>query len=114
MNPPPGATVSAMRFAFAPLLLASLSLVTGCTKALSESGEEEIGFATEEIVNGSPDSGHPATVALTTQGFPFCSGTLVTPTVVVTAAHCIDPNNGVPPVDEIEIFFGNDAFQGGT
>jgi MYXO-CTERM domain-containing protein len=103
-----------MRIAFASLMLASLSIVTGCTKSLSESGEEEIGFATDEIVNGSPDSGHPATVSLTTQGFPFCSGTLVTPTVVVTAAHCIDPSNGVPPVDEIDIFFGSNVFQGGT
>lgn len=114
MKPPLSATVSRMRLALAPLLLASLSIATGCTKSLSESGEEEIGFATDEIVNGSPDSGHPAAVALTTQGFPFCSGTLVTPTVVVTAAHCIDPNNGVPPVDEIDIFFGSNVFQGGT
>jgi len=103
-----------MRFASASLLLASLSIATGCTKGLSESGEEEIGFATEEIVNGSLDSGHPATIALTVQGFPFCSGTLVTPTVVVTAAHCIHPSNGVPPVDEIDIFFGSNVFQGGT
>lgn len=114
MNPPPSATVSAMRFACASLLLASLSIATGCAKGLSESGEEEIGFATEEIVNGSPDAGHPATVALTVQGFPFCTGTLVTPTVVVTAAHCISPEIGSPTWDEVDVFFGANVFENGT
>jgi MYXO-CTERM domain-containing protein len=112
MNPTPSATVSAMKSGFVSLL-ASVSLMVGCTPAVGPGEESEaIAFASDEIVNGSPDPGHPATVALTVQGFPFCSGTLVTPTVVVTAAHCIHPGK-VPPVEEIEIFFGSNVFGGG-
>jgi MYXO-CTERM domain-containing protein len=65
-------------------------------------------------VNGQPDPGHPATVALTVNGQPFCSGTLVTKTVVVTASHCIFPGIGVDPPTAIEVFFGADVSQGGT
>lgn len=44
------------------------------------------------VVGGSPDnSGHPYVAAIlyfTGHGFELCSGSLVTPTVLVTAAHC--------------------------
>jgi secreted trypsin-like serine protease len=44
------------------------------------------------VVGGSPadPADYPSTVAVTdTQGEPFCTGTLVAPKAVVTAAHCI-------------------------
>jgi MYXO-CTERM domain-containing protein len=64
------------------------------------------------IVYGSPDTNpaHMATVALTQgpNGGFFCSGTLITETVVLTAGHCLQGSSGNPYV-----FFGNDVRQAG-
>ena len=63
----------------------------------------------DPIVNGQNDSGHAGVVALTYQGQAFCSGTLVTPTVVVTASHCIFPGIGIDPPTDAQVFFGSDV-----
>ncbi len=56
------------------------------------------------IYYGTPDT-NPAVVAITNgpgTGF-FCSGTLITPNVVLTAAHCLEGMN----TSTIQIMFGN-------
>jgi MYXO-CTERM domain-containing protein len=79
-----------------------------------DEGAAPVGEAVAPIVNGTVvTEGDGAVVALTTSGLQFCSGTLVRPRVVVTAAHCLPPNVEIP-VDAIEIFFGNDVSQAGT
>ena len=80
------------------LLLASLAL-SGCEEESSDledgtaDGEadrgEALGAAGSAIVGGAEDAEHPAVVALTFQGQAFCSGALIAPTVVLTAAHCL-------------------------
>ncbi|MDP7111274.1 MAG: trypsin-like serine protease [Myxococcota bacterium] len=47
------------------------------------------------IWNGTPTEDHPAVGALTVNGAAFCTGTLVAPDAVLTAAHCIDYLDGV-------------------
>jgi hypothetical protein len=88
-------------------LFSVLSLTLSCGV---DTREPITGRASQSIVNGQNDSGHPAIVALTIQGQAFCTGTLVTPEVVVTAAHCIHPSTGVP-ANQTDIFFG-DALNG--
>jgi hypothetical protein len=81
----------------------ALGLAAGCAGPLDP--VEPAVRSSAPITNGAVDGGHPYSVALTSNGAVFCSGTLVSPTVVVTAAHCIYPGLGVEPTS-IEIFFG--------
>jgi V8-like Glu-specific endopeptidase len=89
--------------------LAAALLVVGCAVEPSP----ELGSDQAAIVNGQLATGDPAVVALTTRGQQFCTGTVVAPRVVVTAAHCLPPNIELS-TSAIEIFFGNDVDQGGT
>ena len=93
--------------------VALLSLI-GCEVESNGAREEAVELEHQPIVNGQLDAAHPASVALTVAGQPFCSGTLVTPTVVVTAAHCISPEIGGVQWEVVEVFFGSDVSAGGV
>src|SRR3712207_3171579 len=62
----------------------------------------------DAIIGGQPDgNGHPNVALLWITDGPdryICTGTLVSPTVVVTAAHCL---GGVPEIqpDKVEVTF---------
>jgi MYXO-CTERM domain-containing protein len=83
------------------------ALLAGCV--LDDGGEPaaELANGGQAIVNGAASTAHPAVVALTVRGGgAFCTGTLVSRRVVVTAAHCLPPHVPVS-IDQIEIFFGD-------
>jgi len=85
-----------------PLLIATC-LATGCGPAEAVAGQdaEPDGTARWPIVGGAPATVEQlfATVSiLPTSGpfEPFCTGTLVAPTVIVTAAHCMVLGDSAP------------------
>ncbi len=70
------------------LLGAACLVAVGC--GLPAGSADEVQSQRDEIVGGMTDTADPAVVALTVQGQEFCTGTLVAPMTVLTAAHCIN------------------------
>jgi hypothetical protein len=93
---------------FAPALALSLSFA-GCAPADGERLAESV----LPVVNGTYDTGDLAVVALTNGEHITCSGTLISSTVVVTAAHCVPPHTPYHSAyTDIQIYFGS-SFPGG-
>jgi len=73
---------------------------------LAACGEAPVWSRTDAIVGGVDDADDPAVVSVTVAGFPACSGTLVSPTAVLTAGHCA---NLLGSLASTEVRFGRDA-----
>ncbi len=91
------------------LILPTVALLAACGSDIEAWGTHS---ATKQqpIINGSlPISPQDdAVVALVYPGYGyFCSGTLITPTVVLTSAHCLE--SGIPIIGGAKIYFGHDV-----
>lgn len=62
----------------------------GCAPEAPTSEKPRYNTAKQAIINGVKNLAHPAVGSLTANKRSFCTGTLIAPRVVVTAAHCID------------------------
>jgi secreted trypsin-like serine protease len=93
------------------LLLATLVGIGGCDSDRLASDEQA-------IIGGTADPGDPAVIGLAYREvscgpdvtYIDCTGTLIAPRVVVTAAHCL----GFDPPNVHQIFFGSSFSAGGA
>ncbi len=93
------------------LAAAILVLITGCDPSGPAGVDHDPAEALQPIVGGSLDSGDPAVVAVVARrarcgesgAALTCSGVLVAPRVVLTAAHCV---RGAGGYGGFEVFFG--------
>ena len=75
-------------------LAAAATLSSGCAGDGAEPSASNLGHSGQEIVNGQINNGDPA-LAFIWLGGGSCSGTLVSPKVIVTARHCFINQQGV-------------------
>jgi len=88
-----------MRISLSALLLAA------CT------GVAPVGSDESPIIGGMTTTGDPAVVllvAMTGQGEAYCTAEIVSPHVVMTAAHCVDPSE-VGSGAQFQVFLGSDV-----
>lgn len=91
------------------VLALGLAALAPWVGACSAPADGAVGDVASPIVNGTVDNGDPAVVFLWL-GSGSCSGTLVSPHVVLTAQHCVA---GVWASD-MQVFFGTNVDDNGT
>ena len=74
------------------LLFVVVGAMVGCS---GSSPSEDPASSDDAIQGGTTDTKHPGVGLVWFQGGGFCSGTLISPSVVLTAGHCVqDPIEG--------------------
>jgi hypothetical protein len=82
---------------------------SGCLPPLDDERGPALAETAQPLVGASLTDLDPAVVALTVpSGAIFCTGTLISPSVIATAAHCIDDGGSA----EFSAFFGSDTQDG--
>ena len=84
-----------------------MTLGMGCLLAACAGEVPEVETTAQAVVGAQLATGDPGVVAMVTStGRVFCTGTLVSPQVVLSAGHCLEEAGGDPAV---AAFFGNDT-----
>ncbi len=99
-----------MRF----VVVSSLVLLSAaCASDVAETGDlGSVGNTRAEIVGGAPTDGEPAVVVVKVfSGIGLCTGTLISPSVVLTAKHCVQAAGAARPypASGIQVGFGADT-----
>ena len=91
------------------------ALMIGVMGALVACGpQSDVGTSQSPILSGTTDTTDTSVVALIifpvgdTQEYAACSGSVVSPHVILTAAHCLDPAVIGSAIDHVSIFLGDD------
>ena len=84
----------------------NITTLSFCVLALALCGAASAQEKNPYIMNGQLEKGYPGVGALMVDGEQFCTATLVRPTVVVTAAHCLE---GFGDPSAIAFFLGVDS-----
>lgn len=104
------------KLALALMLSIAPLAATGCAAETDDLEDEERGDTSSLIVNGKADSGHPAVVAIGwkitkadgTTGSATCTGTVIGPTTILTAGHCVKPAEAGTTFSSYRVGFGSD------
>src|SRR5438132_9440250 len=83
-------------------------LFFGCSGSIDSGPNSE---TDAPIIGGSNDTADPAVVMLYANSGSICTATVISPTVLLTAAHCVSPQTVGNTT--FQAYFGADANQGG-